>query len=31
VEDAEDWMQPFPVRGDYYQFILKEYSGGTKK
>jgi len=31
VEDAEDWMQPFPVRGDYYQFILKEYTAGTKK
>jgi len=31
VEDAEDWKQPFPAKGDYYQFILKEYSGGTKK
>jgi hypothetical protein len=31
VEDAEDWKQPFPVKGDYYQFILKEYRRGTKK
>jgi hypothetical protein len=31
VEDAEDWKQPFPAKGDYYQFILKEYTGGTGK
>jgi hypothetical protein len=31
VEDAEDWEKPFPAKGDYYQFILKEFAGGTKK
>jgi hypothetical protein len=31
VEDAEDWKRPFPARGDYYQFILKEFTGGTNK
>jgi hypothetical protein len=31
VEDREDWQRPFPARGDYYQFILKEFAGGTKK
>jgi hypothetical protein len=31
VEDAEDWKKPFPAKGDYYQFILKEFTGGTKK
>jgi hypothetical protein len=31
VEDAEDWNQPFPAKGDYYQFILKEFKGKSKK
>ena len=31
VEDAEDWKLPFPAKGDYYQFILMEYTGGAKK
>jgi hypothetical protein len=31
VEDAEDWKLPFPAKGDYYQFILKEYTGDAKK
>jgi hypothetical protein len=29
VEDAEDWKRPFPTKGDYYQFILKEFRGET--
>lgn len=31
VEDAEDWKKPFPAKGDYYQFILKKFTGSTKK
>jgi hypothetical protein len=31
VEDAEDWDRPFPANGDYYQFILKEFTAGTRK
>ena len=31
VEDAEDWNRPFPTKGDYYQFILKEFKGSSKK
>ena len=31
VEDAEDWNRPFPVKGDYYQFILKDFKGNSKK
>jgi hypothetical protein len=31
VEDREDWQRPFPAKGDYYQFMLKEFTGGTKK
>ncbi len=31
VEDAADWAKPFPAKGDYYQFILKEFAGGTRK
>jgi hypothetical protein len=31
VEDMEDWQQPFPVKGDYYQFMLKDFAGRAKK
>jgi hypothetical protein len=31
VEDAEDWNRPFPEKGDYYQFILKEFRGNSKQ
>jgi hypothetical protein len=31
VEDAEDWKRPFPAKGDYYQFILAEFTGGIRK
>ena len=31
VEDAEDWNRPFPAKGDYYQFILKEFRGNSKQ
>jgi hypothetical protein len=31
VEDAEDWKRDFPVKGDYYQFILKEFKSSSKK
>jgi hypothetical protein len=25
VEDAADWERPFPINGNYYQFMLKEF------
>jgi len=31
VEDEEDWKRPFPTNGNYYQFILKDFVGKTKK
>jgi len=31
VEDAQDWNRPFPAKGDYYQFILKEFQGSSKQ
>ena len=31
VEDAQDWNRPFPAEGDYYQFILMEFKGNSKK
>jgi hypothetical protein len=31
VEDVEDWNRPFPARGDYYQFMLKEFKGNSGK
>ena len=29
VEDAADWSRPFPAKGDYYQFVLKEFKAGS--
>jgi hypothetical protein len=31
VEDKQDWERPFPTKGDYYQFMLKEFMSGAKK
>jgi hypothetical protein len=31
VKDAEDWKRPFPATGDYYQFMLKEFKGNSRK
>ena len=30
VEDAADWQRPFPTNGNYYQFMLKEFSKPKK-